>query len=93
MRVDEVRRPLEVLGLDVGGREGQLHSAGFHGSDVSEFLYLTAHTLGVDDTDEVVVVTCVPVKTEIDAVVDETCFKTEVQLFLLLVGQIRICEV
>ena len=96
MRVDEVGRPSEVLLHNVLGGERNLDTVRLHGSDVTKFPNLTAETLGVDDTDKVIVVTCEPIEGEIDAVVNETGLKTKVQLLLLLVGKIgvrKVCDV
>ena len=93
MRVDEVGRPSEVLLHNVLGGERNLDTVRLHGSDVTKFLNLTAETLGVDDTDKVIVVTCEPIEGEIDAVVNETGLKTEVQFLLLLVSQICVRKV
>ena len=60
----EVGGPAEILGLDVDSSETELVSSGLHGSDVTVFLDLSADTLGVDDTDEVEIVTLVPVESE-----------------------------
>ena len=43
-------------------------------------------------TDEVVVVTSIPVEREVDSVVEETEVDTEVELVLLLVCQVRVSE-
>ena len=64
-----------------------------HRSNVTILGNLTTDTHGVDDTDQVVVVTAIPVEANVDAVVKETDFSTEVQLVLFLVGQLRVLEV
>ena len=83
VRIDEVGRPGEALRLDVLRREGDLVTVRLHGSHVAE----ARSVHGRDGTDQVVVVTLVPVEGKVDPVVEETGLETEVQLMLLLVGQ------
>ena len=52
----------------------------------------TTDTLGADQTDQVEVVTEVPVKHEVDAVVEETEVNTKVELMLLLIGQLTVAQ-
>ncbi len=93
VRIDEVRRPAEVLGFDVAGRKSQLDTRRFQTGDVTVFHHLTADTLRVDHTDQVVVVTLVPVGCEADAVVQEAHVDTDVHLVLLLVSQLAVLQV
>ena len=92
VRPDEVGRPLEVAGADVDRGQGQFVTAGGHARDVTVLGDFTAQTHRIDDTDQVVVVTLVPVAGEVDAVVEEAQFRADVQLVLLFEGQIRIGE-
>ena len=61
-----------------------------HFGNVAILLVLTADTLGEDGADEVVVVTAVPVEDEVDAVVEESEVYTDVELVLLLVGELAV---
>ena len=90
MRIDEVGGPGEVLLLDVLGGQAEFPSAGLHGSHIAVLLDFAAHTRGVDDTDQVVVVTLVPVEGGADAVVEETGLEADIQLVLLLVGELAV---
>ena len=87
VRIDQVGSPLEVLGHNVAGREGELLTVRLHRGHVGIFHNRSAHTHGALRTYQVVVVTCVPVEVEVDAVVQESQADAEVQLVLLLVGQ------
>ena len=92
VRPDEVGRPLEVAGPDVDRGQGQFVTAGGHARDVTVLGDFTAETHRVDDTDQVVVVTLVPVAREVDPVVEEAQFRADVQLVLLFEGEIRVRE-
>jgi len=92
VRVDEVGGPAEVLGLDVLGRKADFDAVRFHLRDVAVFGDLAADTLGRDRADQVEVVAFVPVEGQVDPVVDEPDVESEVQLVLLLVGELRIFE-
>ena len=84
--IDKVGGPGEVPRLDVGGGEGNLHTVGVHGSGVTHLDNTgTANTLGINRTNQVKVVTGVPVCHNIDAVVQEAGLNANVELVLLLV--------
>ena len=93
VRIDEVRRPLEVTGPDILRSQGQFETVGLHGCDVTVLDDLTADTLGVGPADEVEVVTLIPVPGEIDAVVEEAQFHAHVELMLLFEGELRVGQV
>lgn len=84
---------LKFLVFDVAGRKSQLDTRRFQTGDVTVFHHLTADTLRVDHTDQVVVVTLVPVGCEADAVVQEAHVDTDVHLVLLLVSQLAVLQV
>lgn len=92
VRVDEVGGPAEILRLDVLGRKADLDAVRFHLRDVAVFGDLAADALGRDRADQVEVVAFVPVEGQVDPVVDEPDVESEVQLVLLLVGELCIFE-
>ena len=92
----EVGRPLEVArlsSLEVAGRESELNTVRLHLGNVGHLAGDTTHTLGVDATNQVVVVTLVPVEYQVDAVAIETEVNTHVKLVLLLVGELLVGNV
>ena len=93
MRVDEVGGPGELLTFDILGGKGDLITVGLHGSDVSKFLAETADSLGGDRTDEVEVISFVNIGHEIDPIVEESDFGSDIELVLLLVGQVVVSDI
>ena len=63
-----------------------------HRCNVSILCDRTLCTISCTWTNEVVVVTSVPIEDYIQAVIEETKVCTNVKLMLLLIGQILICE-
>ena len=61
-----------------------------HGSHVGHLVDVTTHTLGLRVTNQVVVVTPIDIEVQVQSVVQETSIQTEVELVLLLVGQLRV---
>ena len=61
-----------------------------HGSYIGQFINETSDTLRLDITNQIVVVTPINISIQIDAVVQETQIQTDIELMLLLVGQLRI---
>ena len=88
--IDDVRRPGEVTGPDVGRGQAELDTVGLHGGGVARLGDGTVDTLGPRGTDQVEVVALVPVAGEVHAVVEEAQFQADVQLVLLLVGERRV---
>ena len=85
---DEVGLPREVFLDNVLSGNAQLGTVGLHISHISHLADSTADARHVDRADKVVVLTTEPVELHIDAVSEETDAQTEVQLVLLLVGQL-----
>ena len=93
MREDEVGAPLEVLRNDVFGRNAQLLTMRAHRSHVGIVTKRTGSTIEHTRANQVIVVTLIPVELHIDAVVQETQVDTDVELVLLLVGQVGVGEI
>ena len=64
-----------------------------HRCHVGILSVLSTYTGCIDTTDKVVVVTSVPVKHKVQAVVEETEVNTKVKLMLLLIGKLLITKV
>ena len=65
----------------------------FHLGNVGILVSDTTHTLGVNTTNQVVVVTLVPVEDKVDAVVVETKVNTHVKLMFLLVSKLGVSDI
>ena len=90
--VDEARRPREVLGADIGRGDAELHTVGLHLCHVSRANDRTTDPLSDHGTHLVEVVTGVDIEGEVQTIIPETSVDTEVQLVLLLIGQIDITQ-
>ena len=88
--VYKVCGPCEVLRLDVYGIQCNLDTVRLHLCDVTILSWLTTGTQSIDYTDKVVVAAAVDIECKVDAVIEEACVDTEVQLVLLLVCQLVI---
>ena len=90
---DKVRVPRKIFRANVAGRKGELHTVGFHCGNVGIFVDKTAHSLRGDYTDQVVIVTLIPVGREVDPVFEQTEVDADVQFMLFLVGEFAVLDV
>ena len=70
--------------------QGKLDTMRLHGGHVGHLVDEATHALRLDVTNQVVVLTPVNISIQVDAVVQETCIETHIELMFLLVGQLRI---
>ena len=64
-----------------------------HRSDIGKLVDSTLGTVGGTHTDQVVVVTTIPVELYVESVVQEAEVNTNVELMFLFIGQIGVSEV
>ena len=65
----------------------------FHRSNIGKLQNLSTYALSIDNTDQVVVVTLVPVGGEVDAIFEQAEVNADVQLMLFLVGEFAVLDV
>ena len=87
VRIDEVSAPCKVCSLNICGIDTQFKTIRLHRSHIT--ILHTTH-LGIDNTNQVVVITLIPVKFHIDAIAQEAQLNTNIQLMLLLKRQVAI---
>ena len=87
MREDEVGVPTEIFRSDVLSRQRQFHTMTLHACYISKLGYLDTCTGRINQSDQIIVVTFVPVDCEVNTVVYKSDFSSDIQLMLLLVSQ------
>ena len=90
---DQVRVPRKIFRADVAGGERELYSVRFHRSYVGVLIDSATYSLRGDYTDQVVIVTLIPVGGEIDAVFEYSEVNADIQLMLFLIGQLTVLDV
>ena len=84
---------MKIIRADVAGGERKFHTVRFHGGYVGIFVDDAAYSLCGDYTDQVVVVTLVPVGGEVDAIFEQAEVDADVQLMLFLVSEFAVLDV
>ena len=91
---DKVCAPAEVLFLYILCRKSELDTVTFHWSYISiRISSSSANSRGDCRSDEVIIVTFIPIECQIDPVIKETNIPTDIQFMFLFIGQFAVLTV
>ena len=93
MRDYKIGIPLEILSRNVAGRKGEFDTMRTHTCDICIFGNLPSYTHCVDNTDQIIVIASIPVKHQVNAIINKTDICTKVYFVFLFVGELTVFQI